>query len=447
MDVLTPALIITLLILLNALFVAAEFAIVGAPRAAIERRAAQGHWLARMVHQILETPRRQDRFIATAQLGITLASLGLGMYGEHVLAEGIVHELDVLGFDALGAARWITAHTIASIVAVAILTYFHIVVGEMVPKSLALQSAERTVLWITPLMQAIQIALYPFVVGLNALGNLVLKLFGINRQEGSAEHLYSPEELALIVEESQEGGQLRAESGRVLRELFEFGDLTAREAMVPRVKVGGIPLDATPDDVRAIVSEKPHTRYPVFDGDLDHIVGLVHIKDLLRLTTQQTGVASHDVRPIPYVPETTPLDSVLATLRGQHAQMAVVLDEHGGTAGVITLEDLFEEVAGEIPEGAALGAEAASLFRDAEGRLHAAGTVRIEEVGEALGMVLEHPEVDSVSGLVMTLLGHPPEVGDAVEYDHVRFEVVSVDRHAVRECIVTPETPPGEDSE
>ena len=441
MDALIPTAIITLLILLNALFVAAEFAIVGAPRAAIERRAAKGERLAKLVHQVLQSPQSQDRFIATAQLGITLASLGLGMYGEHVLAEGIAHQLEHFG---MGANSWIAAHTVASITAVAILTYFHIVVGEMVPKSLALQSAEHTVLWITPLMQTIQIALYPFVVSLNALGNLVLKVIGINRQEGSTEHLYSPEELALIVEESQEGGQLRAESGRVLRELFEFGDLTAREAMVPRVKVGGIPLGASPEDVRLIVSEKPHTRYPVFDGDLDHIVGLVHIKDLLRLSLNQSPVTANDVRPIPYVPESIPLDDVLATMRGQHAQMAVVLDEHGGSAGVITLEDLFEEVAGEIPEGAAATAESARLFRDAEGRLHAAGTVRIEEVGEALGCVLEHPEVDSVSGLVMTLLGHPPEVGDAVEYDHVRFEVVSVDRHAVRECIVTPQTPPSE---
>jgi len=435
MDALTPTLIIAVLILLNALFVAAEFAIVGAPRMAIERRAAQGQRLARMVHQILEDPRRQDRYIATAQLGITLASLGLGMYGEHVLAEGIAHRLEALGFDRLGVGQWIAAHTIASITAVAILTYFHIVVGEMVRKSLALQSAERTVLWITPLMLGVKAALYPFVIGLNALGNSLLKLAGINRQEGSSEHLYSPEELALIVEESQEGGLLRAEAGRVLRELFEFGDLTAREAMVPRVKVTGIPLGAEPEFLRTLVSRNPHTRYPVFDGDMDHIVGLVHIKDLLRLSTQQKPVTPDEVRPIPYVPETTPLDTVLAMLRGQHAQMAVVLDEHGGTAGVITLEDLFEEVAGEITEG---GPERALVFRDADGRLHVAGTVRIEEVGEALDCELEHPDVDSVSGLVMTLLGHPPRVGDAVEYDHVRFEVVAVERHAVRECIVTP---------
>jgi magnesium and cobalt exporter, CNNM family len=229
----------------------------------------------------------------------------------------------------------------------------------------------------------------------------------------------------------------------MVRELFEFGDLTAREAMVPRVNVGGIPLNATPEIVRSLVSKTPHTRYPVFDGDLDHIVGVVHIKDLLRLSSQDAAVTPNDVRPIPYVPETMPLDAVLGTLRGQYAQMAVVLDEHGGTAGVITLEDLFEEVAGEIAEGA----QPPRLFRDGMGRLHAAGTVRIEEVGEALDIVLEHPDVDSVSGLVMTLLGHPPEVGDAVEYDHVRFEVVSVDRHAVRECLVTPVKSPDEEDE
>jgi len=430
---LTPILIITALILLNALFVAAEFAIVGASRAAIERHAAEGDRMARWVHMILEDPRRQDRYIATAQLGITIASLALGMYGEQRLSDSLASHLEWLG-----SSRWIAAHTVASVVAVAILTYFHIVIGEMVPKSLALQSAERTVLWITPIMYAIRTALYPLVIGLNGLGNFVLRRFGIDRQAESSEHLYSPEELALLVEESEEGGQLRAEAGQMLRDLFAFGDLLAREAMVPRVKVTGIPLGATPQEVRLIVSQHPHTRYPVFEDDLDHIVGLVHIKGLLRLAGARLPVRLEDLQPLPYVPETAPLDTVLETLRSQHAPMAVILDEHGGTAGVITLEDLFEEVAGEIPEGA----EVPHIYRDPAGRLHVAGTVRIEEVGEALDIVLEHPEVDSVSGLVMTLLGHPPEVGDVVEFDHVRFEVVSVDRHAVREAIVTPLAPP-----
>jgi CBS domain containing-hemolysin-like protein len=311
----------------------------------------------------------------------------------------------------------------------------------MVPKSLALQRAEQTVLWITPIMYTVRTAFYPLVIGLNGLGNFVLRRFGIDRQAESSEHLYSPEELALLVEESEEGGELRADAGQMLRDLFAFGDLRAREAMVPRVKVTGIPIGATPDEVRHTVSLHPHTRFPVFEDDLDHIVGIVHIKGLLRLVDKRLPVRLEDVQPVPYVPETAPLDAVLETLRSQHAPMALVLDEHGGTAGVITLEDLFEEVAGEIPEGA----EASQIFYDPAGRLHVAGTVRIEEVGEALGIVLEHEEVDSISGLVMTLLGHPPEVGDVVEYDHVRIEVVSIERHAVRECMVTPIPEPGDE--
>ncbi len=428
MDSLTPILITTVLILLNGLFVAAEFAIVGAPRAAIERRAKLGQRLAQIVHQILEDPRRQDRYIATAQLGITLASVGLAMYGEHVLAHWLQER-----FDGIGIGAW--PHAIASVLAVIILTYFHVVIGEMIPKSLALQRAERTVLWITPLMLAIKAALYPFVVSLNSFGNTVLTFIGIDRQHASTEHLYSPEELAMIVEESQEGGLLREDAGQILRDLFAFGDLSAREAMVPRVKVGGIPLGASAIETRRIVSNNPHTRYPVYEGDLDHIVGMVHIKDLLRLATAARPVDESAIRPIPLVPATAPLDDVLAALRSQSAQMAVVLDEHGGTAGIITLEDLFDEVAGEIPEDAA---EPRPISRDARDRLHVAGTVRIEEVGKALGIELEHPDVDSVSGLVMTLLGHPPQIGDAVDWDHVRFEVVAIDRHAVRECIVTP---------
>jgi CBS domain containing-hemolysin-like protein len=436
-DSLIPILVVIALLLLNALFVAAEFAIVGAPRAAIERRARSGQRLARTVQQTLEDPRRQDRFIATAQLGITLASLGLGMYGEHVLAEWLAH-----AFESMGAARWIAAHTVASVTAVAVLTYFHIVIGEMIPKSLALQSAERTVLWITPMMLAIRSALFPFVIGLNAIGNGLLRLVGVDRREASSEHLYSPEELALIVEESQAGGLLRRDAGQMIRDLFAFGDTTAREAMVPRVQVGGIPLGSDPDEVRRLVAAVPHTRYPVFDGDLDHIVGQAHIKDLLEAVERRQPITLAVVYSIPFIPETAPLDAVLATLRKQASQMAVVFDEHGGTAGIITLEDLFDEVAGEIQDEPA---QRQSIARDASGRLRVAGTVRIDEVGEALGVVLEHPEVDSVSGLVLTLLGHPPVIGDTVEFDHVRFEVTAVQHRGVRECLVTLiEPPPGE---
>jgi len=204
--------IITVLILLNGIFVAAEFAIVGAPKAAIDARAGQGDRLARLVQRVLRDTQLQDRYIATAQLGITLASLGLGMYGEHVLADAIYDALDSSGAPAL-----IVSHGVASVTAVAILTYFHIVVGEMVPKSLALQQAERLACWITPPMLWTKNVLYPFVVTLNGLGNQLLRLIGVNRQAQNAEQYYTPEELQLIVQESGELGVLRTESSEMLQ--------------------------------------------------------------------------------------------------------------------------------------------------------------------------------------------------------------------------------------
>ncbi|MDQ3389418.1 MAG: hemolysin family protein [Gemmatimonadota bacterium] len=434
MSSLIPTLIIAALILLNALFVAAEFAIVGAPRASVERRAGEGDRVAKTVLSILRDPVRQDRYIATAQLGITVASLGLGMYGEHVLAEWIAQEIGGLG----GLPPWVAAHTVASIVSITILTYFHIVVGEMVPKSLALQQAERTAMWVTPPILWIQIALYPIILLLNAIANGVLRLFGVNRSEASLEHFRTPEELQFIVRESQVGGLLRKESADVVQELLEWGDLTAGEVMVPRVRIIGIPVGASFQEVRTIIREHPHTRYPIFRENLDHIVGMVHIKDIFRRLRNTRSVHVNDAREVPFVPETAEIETVLTAMRKLRTQLAVVMDEHGGTAGILTIEDLFEEVVGEIEEGAGLP----HLYRDADDVLHAAGTVRIEEVGAGLGVVLEHEEVDTVSGLVLSILERPPQIGDSVVFDEVRFEVIAVEGHGVRECTATPLAPP-----
>lgn len=425
----TALVIITLLILLNGFFVAAEFAVVGAPRASIQRKAAAGNRLARLVDAILRDTQKQDRYIATAQLGITVASLGLGMYGEHVLAEAVYGWLG-----ATGGPAWLLSHTFASIVAIGILTYFHIVVGEMVPKSLALQQAERMVLWITPPMIWTKNVLYPIVVGLNGLGNLMLRLVGIRREVQHAEQYYTPEELQLIVQESGELGALRAESSQMLQELFEFGDLVAGQVMVPRVRIVGIELGAPPSEIRQALSEHPHTRYPIFEGDLDHIVGMIHIKDLLRLLLNEETITAAHARPLPLMPETAELDDVLETMRREGTQMVVILDEHGGTAGVATLEDLFEEVVGDIAENPT---DLPPFYRDDSGRLRVPGTMRIEEVGQEFDLDVEHDDVDSVSGLVLTLLGRTPQVGDTVKYDRLFFEVTGIIGHGVEECAVT----------
>jgi CBS domain containing-hemolysin-like protein len=424
----TAFLIITALILLNGIFVAAEFAIVGAPRAAIDARAARGNRLAKAVQEILRDTKLQDRYIATAQLGITVASLGLGMYGEHVLADGIY---DLLG--RTGAPALLMSHGLASVVAIAILTYFHIVVGEMIPKSLALQQAERMALWITPPMLWIKTFLLPLVVVLNGIGNGVLKLFGIDRREQSPEQYYTPEELQLIVQESEELGAIRSESGQMLQVLFDFANLTAAEVMVPRVRIVGLPIGSTPDRIRELMRQSAHTRYPLFEQDLDHIVGMIHIKDLLRLLLRNEPVGPSHARPLPLIPETAAIDTVLSTMRRERTQMIIVIDEHGGTSGIVTLEDLFEEVIGDIDAGPGSSPQP---FRDEEGRWRVPGTMRLDELGQLFDLDLEHEEVDSVSGLILTLLGRPPEVGDSVRYDRLQLTVTAVKGHGVEEAAV-----------
>jgi CBS domain containing-hemolysin-like protein len=437
MSVAVPLLLIATLILLNALFVAAEFAFVGAPRTAIERRAAGGDRRAGRVREILRDPRSQDRYLATAQLGITFASLGLGMYGEHVVADWLAG-----GFEALGIGRLIAAHAVASVLAVVALTYLHIVLGEMVPKSLALQRAERTALLVAPVMLWIRLALYPLVLMLNGIGNGILRLGGIERRTRSVEQYHTAEELRFIVRESLEGGLLGTESARVVDELLEFGELTAGEVMVPRVRIVGIGLDETNDGLSLVLAEAPHTRYPVYRDDLDDVVGILHAKDVLRLLRSGEPVSAADVRAVPYLPETAHLDVVLAAMRRAHTQLAIVLDEYGGTAGLLTIEDLFEEVVGEIEEEA----ELPSSWRDGQGALHVVGTLRVDELEPLIGPVEEHEEVDTVGGLVMMLLDRSAEVGDTVVYDGVHFEVSAVEGHGVAECIVNREGDSGDHS-
>ncbi len=423
---LLPLVILAALVAINGFFVAAEFALVAAPRPTIERRAAQGNRRARLVDQILRSPKKQDRFFATSQLGVTVASLGLGMYGEHVLALWFA-----TGLAGLGAGRWVAAHAVASVLAVTVLTYFHVVLGEVLPKSLALQFAGRLVLWIAPIMTGVKAVAFPLVVALHGLASGTLRLFGVRRQP-SADRFYTAEELQLIVEESEAGGLIKKDAGRMLAELFEFGDLTAGQVMVPRVRVFGLPADATAEEVRAALRRGAHTRYPVYDRDLDHILGMVHVKDLLPRLRTGEPLSPALVRPLPVVPETAELDAVLAAMRRGRSQMAVVIDEHGGTAGIVTLEDLFEEVVGEIDES-----PAPPSAIDARGRTRVKGTLRLDELGQLFDRELGHEEVESVSGLVLMLLGRPPRVGDVIEYDGLRFEVTAVQGRGVRECAVS----------
>jgi CBS domain containing-hemolysin-like protein len=421
--------VIAALLALNALFVAAEFAIVSAPRTAIAQLASGGSLRAIGVARIQADPLRQDRYIATAQLGITMASLGLGMYGEAKLAVWIA---SLLAFEA--APAWLASHALAGAIALIVLTYFHIVVGEMVPKGVALSRSERAALWLTPAMLAVQVATYPVVAMLNGIGNALLRLLGIDRRFGGGQ-LHTPEELSYLVREAEQGGMLRSAAADVVDELLEFGQLSAREVIVPRVHIRGVEVGSSLSELTQVVTLAPHARYPVYAHDLDHIVGMIHIREIARCVREGTGIRQTDIRTIPFVPGSATLDTVLDAMRDANAQMAVVMDEHGGTDGIVTTEDLFEEVIGDIQDPASDARP--ELYVAADGSQRAAGTVRVEELGEAIGQPLEHEEVDTVSGLVLSLLDRPPQVGDRVRYDGVELEVLEVAGLGVGECRVT----------
>jgi CBS domain containing-hemolysin-like protein len=425
MTIIVPILIIVLLLLLNALFVAAEFALIGVPRVTVERRAAAGHRTARRLARILSTPRLQDQYIATAQLGITVASLGLGMYGENVVAGWIAGWLQTFG-----PAGTIAEHTIASVIAIVLLTYFHIVIGEMVPKTLALQYSGPTSLWITPLMAWIRIGLYPLVFGLNGMGNMLLRMIGIRRT--ATHQVHSPEELELIIEESERGGTLDESSAELMTEVLALRQTTAGELMVPRVRVTGLPVDASIEELREVLVRTRHTRYPVYEQSIDSIVGVVHAKDLLPSLLGDLPLTREHVRTLPFVPETMAIDDVVNAMRSAEVQMAVVMDEHGGTAGILTEKDLLDELVGEIHEDS----ERTQIWSDDSGRLHVAGTLLLTDLGEYFERDLEHEDVNTVSGLILALLERPPKPGDSVEYKALLFTVSGVVGHGVDVCAV-----------
>ncbi|MFA8374786.1 MAG: hemolysin family protein, partial [Akkermansia muciniphila] len=379
--------------------------------------------------QILKTPRLQDRYIATAQLGVTFASLGLGMYGEHAVA-GWLHEW----LAQYGWASWLVAHGAASILSVAVLTYLHIVLGEMVPKALSLQYAAKLCLIIAMPMYVIQLCLYPLVVGMNALGNFFLGLLGVDRNE-SKSHYHSAEELQYIIEESHENGALPQESGRIMDGLFDLDDLYVHQVMTPRVRIDAIPEGAEHEQIREIVRRTRRTRYPVYRGDLDHVVGMVHARDLFRIMFRRKALTPEYIHAIPKVPKTVKFDNVVEIMRKDNVRLAIILDEHGGTSGLLTLTDVFSEVMGWDRGRIKVLTE---LPRDAVGfSCDVSGLARIEELGEAMDMDLEDGEIDTVGGLILNLLEAPAEKGDTVGYRGLEFKVTRTENGGVERCTVT----------
>jgi CBS domain containing-hemolysin-like protein len=418
--------IITLLIILNGLYVLAEFAIIGVRSTQMEQMANEGSRVARSVLGILRSNDKQNQYIATAQLGITIASLGLGMYGEPQIAQFIEPYLaQLLGLDVHDTL----IVTVGSLLAIGLLTYLHVVIGEMVPKSIALSAPDRAVLAIFQPMRVSQIFLAIPVHVLNGIGDALLKLLRISPAEAEA-RLHSPEELELIVSESVAGGLLDKDEKEIIRKVFDFGERQVNQVMTPRPKVQAIALDTPLPALLEQVAASQHSRFPVFDGDLDNILGVLHIKDLVRLKARSRE--NFDIRlvlrSIPVVPEHYPVVQLLAVFKRRRIHIAVVLDEYGGTAGIVSLEDLVEEIMGEVRDEFDLESE--PLVQVSPGVLDVAGHYLLDELQEYiyLGQDDELPNVETVSGLIMTILGRVPQVGDKFTIrDKVHFTVLAVD--------------------
>lgn len=433
MEILIPILIISVLILLNGIFVAAEFALIAVPPTRLAQRAESGSGSARRVLKILRDADWQNRYLATAQIGITIVSLGLGMYGEHKLAEWLYEPLE--HYTALAEPL---AHTIATIISVALLTYLHVVLGEMVAKSIALTFPEATVLRLAAPMTFMQRAFQPLIFVLNGLGNWVTRLIGVPPAE-SHSRLFSPEELEYIVEESYAGGLIDPAEQLFIENIFDLKDRTVGQVMTPRTRIVGVSADATEAEVLETVCSERHSRYPIYAESLDQIIGMLHIKDLARYRGR--GEEKFDLRafalqrPVPYVPESVPLDQMLVRMRRERISLAVIVDEFGGTAGIITLEDLVEEVVGEIQDEFDL--ESAPFEEVGTLELRVQGSLLLDELNQHYDLELDDTEVNTVGGLIMTELGRIPQTGDRVEHDNIVFLVEEVEGRAVETALIT----------
>jgi len=434
MNLLFPLLAILFLILINGLFVAAEFAIIGVRPSRLEQLASEGNAAARRVHAVLSDRAHVDRYIATAQLGITLASLGLGMYAEPVIAQLIEGPLQ-----SWFQVEEALVHTIGFILALSIITYMHVVVGEMVPKSLALQSSEQAVLALSgPMTLAGKLFHIPVRV-LNWIGMFFLRLFRVPPPAHGRG--YTSEELEYIVSESHAGGMLDENEQEMAANVLDFGERLVAEVMTPRPRIKAIPVNSSEKEVLDLLDEPRYNRLPVYEDSIDNIIGMLHIKDFIR---QQISGKPFDLRAllrqVPFVPETLLIDNLLGVFRRQHHHIAVVVDEHGGTLGVVTLEDLIEEVFGEVQDEFD-PQEEKPLVEVAPGELLARGDLILDEIQEYVDLGEHGHEVYTIGGLVMAELGHVVTVGEEVQVGDARIRVEAVEGRSIQRVTVrfTPE--------
>ena len=336
--VVLPILIIVVLVLVNGLFVAAEFALVSARPTRLEALADDGNRSARWLIGVFDRPTGKDAYIAVAQLGITLASIGLGMYGEPAVAHWLYGPFEQLGLSSAAA------HTVGFVVALSGITFMHVVFGEMIPKALALQAPEQVSVAVNPAMRAFSVVFRPFVVALTATAFALMRLLRIPEPDHRMS-LYTSAELAIVTDEAAASGTLGAMQRNLIHNVFEFDERTAAELMTPRRRIATIDVATPAAEVSHIVDTQPWSRYPVTDGDLDRVVGVLHVKDVIRAQQRGTSLEVADlVRPLPTVPATATAEGVLELFRRERTHACLVVDEFGSTLGLVTMDDLIAEV-------------------------------------------------------------------------------------------------------
>jgi CBS domain containing-hemolysin-like protein len=445
---------VVLLVAANGFFVATEFAIVAVRRSKLEQLEAEGHGSARAAKDLVD---RLDVYIAACQLGITMASLALGWVGEPALAHLLEPPLTAL----VGQVAPAAAHGVAIAVTFAIITALHIVLGEQVPKLIGLQHAESTTLFAARPMQLVNLVFGWPIALLNNVSNAVMKLIGLEPMIGHGQ-VHSVEELLMLVTGSQRAGVVEASEARIARRAFFFADRTAGELMTPRTELEAVPIDVSLPALLSLVRTVRHSRLPVFEGSIDNIVGVLHVHDLFSVL-DRPGEA-FDLRLINrealIVPFTRDADELLEEMQARRIQLAVVLDEYGGTAGVVTIEDLVEALVGRIegellpgeglPEAPSAprepdvraggaddptdGADGVGLRPEPDGSVVLGGQMRLWEFEELTGLRLpesDHEDSDTLGGLIMARLGRIPVAGDEIEIDNRTLRVEQLDGRRV----------------
>jgi len=428
---------IIVLVLLNAFFVGAEFALVRSRRTRLEAMVRSGDRLARFA---VRASSNISRILSASQLGVTLASLGLGWVAESTVGEVFEHLFANLPFAIEVSMRL----TLAATVALIIVTYLHVVFGELVPKAAALNHPEVLARLLAPPLLFWAWITTPFTYFLNKSSQVILHALG-QEKAGSEEAVHSPEEIRLLVEQSQESGQMQAHDADLIDAVFEFSEKNAREVMTPRTALVALPVEATLSEVLNVVQESGLSRYPVYDESIDNIIGVVLAKDLLKLLAPRANTEAFDLpsimRPVHVIPGSREVEEVLADFKRLKEHMAVVLDEYGGTAGVVTMEDLLEEIVGEILDEYDTSEDAEAPLHTRAGDTLVPGSTHIGELNEHFTLTIPDEDYTTIGGYVFGVLGRLPVVGDRVvaggaiftvrEMDGRRIESLSVDLNAL----------------